>query len=137
MPAQRLRLRPIKFEMGHVLFIDIVGHSKLVLNEQRNLVENPPMNAAGKTGMLTVRLPDILSGVSVFSGVQLRRPHRLKIVFQCTTRVRHNLWLRRKPLSVYSCLPAVAARRRVHSWLAIFGAAVRISSSPECTKIDL
>ena len=28
-----------KFEIGHVLFIDIVGYSKLLLNEQRNLVE--------------------------------------------------------------------------------------------------
>jgi adenylate cyclase len=28
-----------KFEIGHVLFIDIVGYSKLLLNEQRSLVE--------------------------------------------------------------------------------------------------
>src|ERR1700745_2096200 len=28
-----------KFEIGHVLFIDIVGYSKLHLNEQRTLVE--------------------------------------------------------------------------------------------------
>jgi hypothetical protein len=25
----------VKFEIGHVLFIDIVGYSKLVINEQR------------------------------------------------------------------------------------------------------
>src|SRR5919204_3731008 len=28
-----------KLEIGHVLFIDIVGYSKLLLNEQRSLVE--------------------------------------------------------------------------------------------------
>ena len=25
----------VKFEIGHVLFIDIVGYSKLLINEQR------------------------------------------------------------------------------------------------------
>ncbi len=29
----------MKFEIGHVLFIDIVGYSKLLINEQRELLE--------------------------------------------------------------------------------------------------
>ena len=29
----------VKFEIGHVLFIDIVGYSKLVINEQRALLD--------------------------------------------------------------------------------------------------
>ena len=29
----------VKFEIGHVLFIDIVGYSKLVINEQRVLLD--------------------------------------------------------------------------------------------------
>jgi hypothetical protein len=29
----------VKFEIGHVLFIDIVGHSKLLINQQSQLLE--------------------------------------------------------------------------------------------------
>ena len=29
----------VKFEIGHVLFIDIVGYSKLLINEQSELLE--------------------------------------------------------------------------------------------------
>jgi hypothetical protein len=31
----------IKFEIGHVLFIDIVGYSKLLINEQSAQLETP------------------------------------------------------------------------------------------------
>ena len=30
---------PMKFEIGHVLFIDIVGYSKLLINEQSEQLE--------------------------------------------------------------------------------------------------
>ena len=29
----------VKFEIGHVLFIDIVGYSKLLINEQRDQIQ--------------------------------------------------------------------------------------------------
>src|SRR4051812_30458179 len=29
----------VKFEIGHVLFIDIVGYSKLVINEQKDQIQ--------------------------------------------------------------------------------------------------
>ena len=29
----------MKFEIGHVLFIDIVGYSKLLINEQRDQIQ--------------------------------------------------------------------------------------------------
>jgi hypothetical protein len=31
----------VKFEIGHVLFIDIIGYSKLLVNEQHAAVEEP------------------------------------------------------------------------------------------------
>ena len=31
----------VKFEIGHVLFIDIVGYSKLLITEQSNMLEKP------------------------------------------------------------------------------------------------
>ena len=30
----------VKFEIGHVLFIDIVGYSKLLINEQSEQMQN-------------------------------------------------------------------------------------------------
>ncbi len=40
----------LKFEIGHVLFIDIVGYSKLLINEQseqiQKLRESRPRNGA-------------------------------------------------------------------------------------------
>jgi hypothetical protein len=32
----------VKFEIGHVLFIDIVGYSNLLIDEQRERVANVP-----------------------------------------------------------------------------------------------
>ena len=29
----------VKFEIGHVLFIDIIGYSKLLINEQRDQIQ--------------------------------------------------------------------------------------------------
>ena len=37
----------MKFEIGHVLFIDIVGYSKLLLNEQKERLANAERNRAG------------------------------------------------------------------------------------------
>jgi hypothetical protein len=34
LPALNKRSADLEFEIGHVLFIDIVGYSKLLLNEQ-------------------------------------------------------------------------------------------------------
>ena len=31
--------REVKFEIGHVLFIDIVGYSKLLINEQSEQIQ--------------------------------------------------------------------------------------------------
>jgi hypothetical protein len=31
--------KEIQFEIGHVLFIDIVGYSKLLINEQRDQIQ--------------------------------------------------------------------------------------------------
>ncbi len=43
-------LPDVKFEIGHVLFIDIVGYSKLLINEQseqiQKLKRNRPRNGA-------------------------------------------------------------------------------------------
>jgi hypothetical protein len=36
--ASELR-KEIRLEIGHVLFIDIIGYSKLLINEQRALLE--------------------------------------------------------------------------------------------------
>jgi len=38
--------KEIQFEIGHVLFIDIVGYSKLSVNEQRRAVEE--LNRIGR-----------------------------------------------------------------------------------------
>ncbi len=35
----------LKAEIGHVLFIDIVGYSKLLINEQSELLEHPRFQA--------------------------------------------------------------------------------------------
>ena len=37
MPAERSS--DVKFEIGHVLFIDIVGYSKLLINEQSEQIQ--------------------------------------------------------------------------------------------------
>ena len=37
MPTERSS--ELKFEIGHVLFIDIVGYSKLLINEQSELMQ--------------------------------------------------------------------------------------------------
>ena len=36
----------VKFEIGHVLFIDIVGYSKLLINEQSEQTANVKRNRA-------------------------------------------------------------------------------------------
>ena len=39
MQLQHCDTKTLRFEIGHVLFIDIVGYSKLVINEQRALLD--------------------------------------------------------------------------------------------------
>jgi len=50
----------VKFEIGHVLFIDIVGYSKLLISEQSEQIQ---------------RLNDIVSGTAI--RVSKRCPKRL------------------------------------------------------------
>src|SRR4051812_3527760 len=63
----------VKFEIGHVLFIDIVGYSKLLINEQSEQIQNlkqivrgtEQVRAAEQEGKL-LRLPTGDGGALVF-----------------------------------------------------------------------
>src|SRR2546430_2324267 len=63
----------VKFEIGHVLFIDIVGYSKLLINEQSELLQTlkkivrgtEPFRLAEAEGKL-LRLPTGDGGALVF-----------------------------------------------------------------------
>ena len=63
-PARMPNERDLKAEIGHVLFIDIVGYSKLLINEQSELLQElnemvrqlPQVKAAEVNGKL-IRLP--------------------------------------------------------------------------------
>ena len=39
----------LKFEIGHVLFIDIVGHSKLLIDEQRKWIQDLRVDIGNET----------------------------------------------------------------------------------------
>ena len=54
----------VKFEIGHVLFIDIVGYSKLLINEQSEQMQTlekscaAPSSSAGRSRRQTAALTD-------------------------------------------------------------------------------
>jgi hypothetical protein len=41
----------VKFEIGHVLFIDIVGYSKLLINEQSEQIQRLRRSLSRKSGL--------------------------------------------------------------------------------------
>jgi len=47
MPTESKRL--LRLEIGHVLFIDIVSYSKLLISEQSELLSEPIMPFAGRS----------------------------------------------------------------------------------------
>jgi hypothetical protein len=79
MPASDL-----KFEIGHVLFMDIVGYSKLVIDKQTELTRklneivrgSPQFHVHEAEGTL-VRLP---TGDGIALGSKAKPPHRLQPV---------------------------------------------------------
>ena len=70
----------VKFEIGHVLFIDIVGYSKLLINEQREQIQKlkeivrgtEQFRLAEAEGKL-LRLPTGDGGALVFRTTPKRR----------------------------------------------------------------
>jgi hypothetical protein len=46
----------VKFEIGHVLFIDIVGYSKLLITEQSNMLEKLKEIVRGTSSSVSPRL---------------------------------------------------------------------------------
>src|SRR5204863_9117818 len=71
MPTQRSS--DIKFEIGHVLFIDIVGYSKLLINEQseqiqklRKIVRGTDQFRVAEAEGKLIRLPTGDGGALVF-----------------------------------------------------------------------
>jgi hypothetical protein len=43
----------LKFELGHVLFIDIVGYSKLLITEESEIAADPPRDQSLATDLVT------------------------------------------------------------------------------------
>ena len=43
----------VKFEIGHVLFIDIVGYSKLLINEQSEQIQKLKESCAGQSSSVS------------------------------------------------------------------------------------
>jgi len=69
----------VKFEIGHVLFIDIVGYSKLMINEQseqirtlREIVRGTEQFRVAEAQGKLVRLPTGDGGALVFETVSKR-----------------------------------------------------------------
>src|SRR5437762_8920621 len=84
----------VKFEIGHVLFIDIVGYSKLLINKQseqiqtlKEIVRGTEQFRLGQAEGKLLRLPTGDGGALVFRtspeapvGVRLRLPRSSKII---------------------------------------------------------
>ena len=70
----------VKLEIGHVLFIDIVGYSKLLINEQseriqelREIVRGTEQFRSAEAQGKLMRLPTGDGGALVFAPVQKHR----------------------------------------------------------------
>ena len=95
----------VKFEIGHVLLIDIVGYSKLLINEQRERLETlneivrttPQFRDSGASGMLV--------GLPTGDGMALIFRDTLEAPVRCALEIG-------KALKNYSAIPV---RMGIHS----------------------
>ena len=74
MPSEQLS--DVKFEIGHVLFIDIVGYSKLLINEQSEQIQTLKEIVRGTEQFRIAEAEGKLLRLPTGDGRRARFPHQ-------------------------------------------------------------